>query len=183
MNKRLYSDEERKARRAVASKTYYDRTKEATALKRAPQRAAYRTHNKDQIAAYQKEYYDQNSVALNVNKKMKRTDPMYVAQERATYARWFQDNRHIDSAKQHRRRACQLQAVPQWFSELDAFILEEASTLCRLREQATGVQWQIDHVVPLVSETVCGLHIGGNIAVITAKANQAKGNRHWPDMA
>jgi len=34
----------------------------------------------------------------------------------------------------------------------------------------------VDHIVPLVSQLVCGLQI------LDAKANIEKGNRSWPDM-
>ena len=73
-------------------------------------------------------------------------------------------------------------AVPPWFGELDEFVMQEAAELCKLRKIATGVDWNIDHIVPLISPIICGLHVAANIAVIPAKMNQSKGNRHWPDM-
>lgn len=45
-----------------------------------------------------------------------------------------------------------------------------------------GVKYQVDHVVPLQSRIVCGLHSHTNLQVIPANVNQSKGNRHWPDM-
>lgn len=42
---------------------------------------------------------------------------------------------------------------------------------------ATGVKYEVDHVIPLMHPLVCGLHVEGNLRVITKKANASKGNR------
>jgi hypothetical protein len=47
----------------------------------------------------------------------------------------------------------------------------------------TGVQHHVDHVVPLVSDLVCGLHVAANFEIIPAAQNIRKRNRFWPDMA
>lgn len=69
--------------------------------------------------------------------------------------------------------------MPAW---ANAFMLEEAYILARLRSMVTGYEWDVDHIVPLRSKLVCGLHAETNIQVIPAASNRAKGNRHWPDM-
>ena len=40
----------------------------------------------------------------------------------------------------------------------------------------------IDHLVPLNSEKVCGLHVQDNLRCISEQINMKKGNRYWPDM-
>lgn len=76
------------------------------------------------------------------------------------------------------RRARTLQATPKWHGEFDEFVLSEAYRLCKLREQATGVKWEVDHIVPLKGENVCGLHWSANWAVITQFENRSKGVKY-----
>jgi hypothetical protein len=48
-------------------------------------------------------------------------------------------------------------------------------------EAATGIKWNVDHVVPLVSDVVCGLHCPANLCILTETANKRKGNS-WGDV-
>ncbi len=40
----------------------------------------------------------------------------------------------------------------------------------------------IDHIVPLKSKIVCGLHCLENLQYLPSAENQAKKNYFWPDM-
>ena len=62
-------------------------------------------------------------------------------------------------------------------TELDDFVFEEAALLCKLREQATGFKWHIDHIVPMMHEKACGLNTAYNLQVVPASWNVRKGNR------
>lgn len=80
------------------------------------------------------------------------------------------------------RRAARRGARRPFDTEFLQLIEREAFDLAKRRECATGVKWHVDHVVPLQSKIVCGLHNEFNLAVITARENTSKGNRRWPDM-
>jgi hypothetical protein len=41
---------------------------------------------------------------------------------------------------------------------------------------------EVDHIVPITSSVVCGLHCIDNFQMLTREDNASKGNRHWPDM-
>lgn len=76
--------------------------------------------------------------------------------------------------QQRKRRA-----VPSW---ANTFFMEEAYALAQLRTRVLGYEWEVDHIVPLRSPIVCGLHTHDNLQVIPARLNYLKSNRYWPDM-
>jgi hypothetical protein len=77
------------------------------------------------------------------------------------------------------RRAMKINATPIWANN---FIILEAYALAKQRNKVTGIRWHVDHIVPLRSKHVCGLHAHTNIRVIPAIENMRKNNKHWPDM-
>lgn len=93
-------------------------------------------------------------------------------------AKWSKENPEKGQARKAQRRAQKLKATPAWANQ---FFIQEAYHLARLRTQITGIQWDVDHIVPLKSPLVCGLHVEHNLAVIPSKANASKGNRFWPN--
>ena len=78
-----------------------------------------------------------------------------------------------------RRQARKLNATPAWANQ---FFIEEAYDLARRRAACTGIEWHVDHIVPLQHPQVQGLHVEHNLQVIPASTNYSKGNRTWPGM-
>lgn len=68
-------------------------------------------------------------------------------------------------------------ATPKWYSELDEFVLGEMYDLVELKKELTGIDWHLDHIIPLQGKTVCGLHWHKNWQVITAQENLSKSNK------
>lgn len=48
--------------------------------------------------------------------------------------------------------------------------------------KATELGMEVDHIVPITSDLVCGLHCIDNFQMLTREENASKGNRYWPDM-
>lgn len=92
---------------------------------------------------------------------------------------YYKANPHKATAKVARYEAQKLKATSAWRND---FFIEEAYHLAGLRTKCTGFKWEVDHIVPLNSNIVCGLHTEQNMQVIPARVNNSKGNRHWPDM-
>lgn len=96
---------------------------------------------------------------------------------------WRKNNRHKLTAYQTRREAARILAIPLWAScEWEKLVEVEVYHLARLRTQLLGVAHNVDHVIPLTSKLVCGLHCAANFQILTKFENVSKGNRRWPDM-
>ena len=98
---------------------------------------------------------------------------------RASVRKWNQSNPDKRVVHMHKRRSARQVCTPSW---ANTFFMQEAYHLARLRTKRFGFQWHVDHIVPLQSPLVCGLHTEQNMRVIPGKDNSAKGNRYWPDM-
>ncbi len=69
-------------------------------------------------------------------------------------------------------------AWPEWCAEHPGF--KDIDNEWKLRK-AAGEDVHKDHIVPICSELVCGLHVPWNLQVITATENLRKSNLWWPD--
>lgn len=137
-------------------------------------RAAYRAAHRDEIRGWQADYRATNAERINAQTKAWRE-----AHPEAKKV-WDQENGHLHCANVARRKAQKTKATPAWAND---FFIREVYHLAKLRSAITGFPWHVDHIVPLRSKRVCGLHVENNLQIIPAQSNALKSNRHWPDMA
>lgn len=118
----------------------------------------------------------------DASKKWREKNPDYAKINRATINRNSDSYRRRNlpkyAAYRSQGRARKLNATPKWFGEFDELVMQEAHELARRRKVATGIEWEVDHIVPLAGKKVCGLHVGVNIQVIPRTQNRAKSNKH-----
>jgi hypothetical protein len=153
--------------------------------------SAYRLRNKKTNAEYQQLYYLNNKQSLVerqklYNQKNKETISLNRKVYYSTNKEHFKAQKKIyriqnidkHNASNARRRALKLQATPPWVDE-DAIV-----GMYRLAAifNRTGLDLHVDHIVPLNSGTVCGLHCESNLQLLSSTDNISKGNRWWPDM-
>ena len=72
-----------------------------------------------------------------------------------------------------RYRNQKTQAMPFWADEsvIKGFYIE-----AKRRTEETGIPHEVDHIVPLKSPVVCGLHVPANLQVTTKAYNRDKSN-------
>lgn len=104
---------------------------------------------------------------------------LHREQRIAKSRRWNVENKERFAAREASRRAAQKAATPKW---IDWSALEMVYAKAAELTTTTGVLHHVDHIVPLKSKKVCGLHVPWNLQVLTAFENQSKNNRYWPDM-
>lgn len=157
---------------AVRTKAYYEANKESM----LEQAKAYKKANKETVSERMKAYYQANKEAVAEREKAYReANKEAVAERKKAYRK---ANPHIINAIKAKRRATKLQATPAW-ADLEAIkgMYELAAIF-----NCTGLNLHIDHIVPLQSNLVCGLHCEANLQLMPSSDNISKGNRHWPDM-
>lgn len=156
LRKALYDAEysaRHKERRAEVSKKFYEANKEEI-----KQRAALRYQaNKDELIARSRADYADNKEERARNK-----------------AEWKRNNRHRVAFHRANRRALELSATPAW---ADKEKINEFYITAHGLSMLTGQWHHVDHIVPLKSKFVCGLHAPCNLRVVTAKENLTKHNK------
>ena len=109
--------------------------------------------------------------------KRYRTSGKCVACHTKRSIKWRRANGDVLAAARVRRRAAEIKATPAW---ANSFFIREAYALAALRTKMSGFAWHVDHIVPLRSRLVCGLHVESNLQVVPAVTNLTKSNRFWP---
>jgi hypothetical protein len=154
-NSVLYSNNRGEIRKA--QQEYYLSNKE----KRLNQFHEYYLNHVDEKSLYNKNY------GLKNQEQIKQVS-----------IKWRKQNAHRLNASVAKRNATKLQATPSWSNTKDIeMFYEQATELTEL-----GFPTHVDHIVPLQSKLVCGLHCEANLQLLSASDNSSKGNRWWPDM-
>lgn len=123
-----------------------------------------------------KEYHQKNKETIAVTKKQYRLNNPDVRS--ASQRKWQQNNLDKVYANNARYRYSMRGATPSWADkEAIAGMYQLAAIF-----NSTGINLHVDHIVPLKSSKVCGLHTEDNLRLLPSTENIAKGNRYWDDM-
>jgi hypothetical protein len=174
------------ARVAAARSEYREKNRDALRQKHRDYRernpgldAAYYRANAERVKASARTYRAANKDKVATYFRALDQTPERREQNRARLRAWKKLHPDRVNADTARRQLRLYQAYPSW---ADDTLIGEFYALARLRTALTGIPWEVDHIVPLNSDLVCGLHWEGNLQVIPAAANLAKSNDWWPDM-
>lgn len=94
-------------------------------------------------------------------------------------AAYLRANPELNRFHRSQRRSREAMATPPWADPKKIRAIYAAGVAT---SAATGVPHEVDHIVPLKSELVCGLHCEANLQVISSTQNRSKRNRHWLHM-
>jgi hypothetical protein len=147
---------------------------QANAPKRAEYFAAYNKTERKKEA--QRAYYEANRDQV-IARAM--TQPSYL---RRKYRNAWKA-RNVDQVKADttNRRRRHREATPKWLTRAQKGEMREIYRIAITMTKTTGEQYVVDHIVPLRSDVVCGLHVPWNLRVVTAAENTAKSNKLLQD--
>jgi len=142
--------------------------------KRNVARAEYfRQYNQSEIAKEAKrKYYEKNRDAV-----IARAQARPLSEKRKWQKAWKDRNQLWVRADTKARRRKHRLATPKWLTRRQKSEIRQLYQIAITMTKTTGEQYVVDHIVPLRSEFVCGLHVPWNLRVITREENLIKSNQ------
>lgn len=129
----------------------------------------YRKENRSKHVEYSREYYRENKESL-------------LQQQKEYYSK----NKDAYYARAAERRALKVSRSYNCFSEEVLRIYKECRqinsklSMCVSSDITTDMQYHVDHIIPLKSDFICGLHIPTNLDIIEGRENVSKQNKFTP---
>ena len=124
--------------------------------------------------AYKKEYRDRTTEQRSVYMADWRTKNK---EHQLAYGKAYREsNKTRYNFLCQKRKIDQLKRTPSWLTDDDFWVIEQAYELAALRTKMLGVEFHVDHIIPLRGKRVSGLHVPQNLRVVTWLENQRKTN-------
>jgi hypothetical protein len=90
---------------------------------------------------------------------------------------WKLNNKLQVLADNKVRRRKHREATPPWITRKQKSEIRQLYQIAITMTKTTGEQYVVDHIIPLRSDIVCGLHVPWNLRVITQEENLRKSNK------
>ena len=133
----------------------------------------YAAHPNDHLKHVNNWRQKNPSKVSNIRAKWSENTPEKV---RESSKNWKRANLGKVAESASRRRAAEDLRMPSWLTAADHLEFDTVYKYCAgLR--AAGLDYHVDHIVPLRGKSVSGLHVPWNLQVIPAVENMSKGNR------
>jgi hypothetical protein len=133
----------------------------------------FRKYNKrEDVKDRKNEWYQENRESVINNAA---TRPAHVLREYRNA--WKANNKTQVLADNKVRRRKHRDATPPWLTRKQKSEIRQLYQIAITMTQTTGEQYVVDHIVPLRSHEVCGLHVPWNLRVITQEENLKKSNK------
>ena len=115
---------------------------------KSEQNKEYRANNPEKVKTWRKRDYEKN-----------KSTPEFLARANAI---------------SRRHQAAKRNAVPVW---ADLQQIKDIYLQAKKKSKDEGLNYQVDHIVPLQGNEVCGLHVEYNLQILTAEENIFKSNK------
>jgi len=119
-----------------------------------------------------REYYERNKKQV-----IARAAARPVEQRRLHREKYKTQNPELYKALNSVRKRRHKNATPKWITPEQKLAMRNLYLKAQELSKIAGQRYVVDHIIPLISESVCGLHVPWNLRVITQEENLKKSNK------
>jgi hypothetical protein len=119
-----------------------------------------------------------NEYQKNYQLKWLKKNPEAYKKRQKYKKEWMRNNQNKVLANKAKRRSSEIKRTPVWLNAGHWFEIESVYKYCTAL-RSIGLDYHVDHIVPLQGKNVSGFHVPWNLQVIHATENFQKGNRHY----
>ena len=119
-----------------------------------------------------KRYYEKNreAVKARASARPKEETQQYKVKHKENNPEYY---KALTSVRRRKHR----NATPKWITPEQKLAMRELYLQAQKMTKLTGERYVVDHIIPLISPEVCGLHVPWNLRVITQEENLIKSNK------
>ena len=117
-------------------------------------------------------YYERNKEMV-----IARAAARPAEEKRRLKKQYFERNPEYRKAQSSLRKRRHREATPLWVTQEQKRVMRNLYLQAQRLTKITGERYVVDHIVPLLSDAVCGLHVPWNLRVITQEENLKKSNK------
>jgi 5-methylcytosine-specific restriction endonuclease McrA len=133
----------------------------------------FQQYNKSEAGQEAKQrYYEANRLAVIARAQARPTE-----EKRAYRDAWKVNNLTAVRADTKNRRRKHRQATPPWLTRRQKTEMRAMYQIAITMSKTTGERYVVDHIWPLRSDFVSGLHVPWNLRVVTQEENALKSNK------
>ena len=100
-------------------------------------------------------------------------DEEYQKRKRRNAKKYYDTQYHKAAVRKRR----QFEKAASIFTAKGAKELRRIKLEAQLLSLNTGIKHEVDHIIPLIHDTVCGLNVPANVQILTKKLNREKAAR------
>lgn len=119
-----------------------------------------------------KRYYEKNRVAV-----IARAAARPHAEVRQYKDKYKERNPELYKALTSVRKRRHRDATPPWVTKEQKLAMRKLYLKAQQLTKLTGERYVVDHIVPLISDEVCGMHVPWNLQIMTQEENLKKSNK------
>ena len=134
----------------------------------------WRINNQDYYTQKKKEYFSREDIKQKARLRTKEWVEKNPERKREMDKQFYEQNRALVTSYKAKRRAAQKCATPSWLTQEQIEAIRDIYKEARRLTIKTGIQYEVDHIVPLDGRIVSGLHVPWNLRAIPKDENNRR---------